>query len=152
MKEPRDNTPFFVVGSDRSGTTMFRLMLNEHSRLVIPRESWFIMPLMDSLGSRARLDRSDLERAFEIISTHRRWKDWESSDERLREVLLSLEGPTLAQVVDEVFRACGNPEGKPRWGDKTPKYIDEVQRLHVLWPRAKFIHVMDETFACPSAA
>lgn len=140
--EKPDNTPFFVVGSDRSGTTMFRLMLNEHSRIHIPRESWFIIPLMDNLPLKARLSPGDLEQAFTIISTHKRWRDWESSDHKLREVIFSLGDPTLAELVDEVFRQCGNTSGKPRWGDKTPKYIDEVTRLHELFPGARFIHIV----------
>jgi hypothetical protein len=97
---------------------------------------------MDQFVSQARLNRDDLERAFEVISTHRRWKDWESTDDMLRDALLSLRNPSLAQVVDAVFRECGNPDGKPRWGDKTPKYIDEVPRLHEMIPDAKFIHIV----------
>jgi len=142
MHSNPSDSPFFVVGSDRSGTTMFRLMLNEHSRLHIPRESWFLMELMDNLPLQGKLSETDLERAFTLISTHRRWKDWPSSDEDLVRVFKSLKAVTLAELVDSVFRGCGNLQGKPRWGDKTPKYIDEVRRLSVLFPGAKFIHVI----------
>lgn len=142
MDQDPNDSPFFVVGSDRSGTTMFRLMLNEHSRLHIPRESWFLMELMDDLPLQGELSDSGLRRAFTIISTHRRWKDWPSSDEELGRLFESLGGATLAQLVDGVFRGCGNLQGKPRWGDKTPRYIDEVRRLRVLFPGAKFIHVI----------
>src|SRR5215472_15083187 len=34
--------PFFVVGAQRSGTTMLRLMLNSHSRIAVPFESAFL--------------------------------------------------------------------------------------------------------------
>lgn len=142
MNKGPDNSPFFVVGSDRSGTTMFRLMLNEHSRLHIPRESWFLMDLMDNLPLQGELSGADRDRAFTLISTHGRWKDWPSSDEDLARVFRSLEGATLAELIDSVFRGCGNLEGKPRWGDKTPKYIDEVRRLCVVFPGAKFVHVI----------
>ena len=34
--------PFFVVGAQRSGTTMLRLMLNNHPNLAIPFETGFV--------------------------------------------------------------------------------------------------------------
>src|SRR5919197_2911111 len=34
--------PFFIVGVQRSGTTMLRLMLNSHRNLAVPFESGFI--------------------------------------------------------------------------------------------------------------
>jgi hypothetical protein len=34
--------PFFVVGAQRSGTTMLRLMLNNHPNITLPFESDFI--------------------------------------------------------------------------------------------------------------
>ena len=33
--------PFFVLGAQRSGTTMLRLMLNNHPRLAVPHETGF---------------------------------------------------------------------------------------------------------------
>jgi hypothetical protein len=45
--------PFFVVGAHRSGTTMLRLMLNQHPALMIPFESGFITefyPRLDAYG------------------------------------------------------------------------------------------------------
>ena len=44
-----DNTPFFVLGAARSGTTMLRLMLNRHSRLTIPFESHFLVHIVAEL-------------------------------------------------------------------------------------------------------
>ena len=142
MHAPPNDAPFFVVGSDRSGTTMFRLMLNAHSRLHIPRESWFLMELMDDLPLQGPLSEADLKRAFVTVSTHRRWKDWPATDEDLTQAFESLSGVTLAELIDKIFRSCGNLEGKPRWGDKTPKYIDEVRRLSVVFPDTKFVHVI----------
>jgi len=43
-------TPFFVVGSQWSGTTMLRLMLNKHPDLCVPHESGFIVELARRAG------------------------------------------------------------------------------------------------------
>jgi hypothetical protein len=53
-----DAAPFFIVGSERSGTTMLRLMLNRHSRLCVPPESHFITRLYDRFGTPPSRERS----------------------------------------------------------------------------------------------
>lgn len=117
-------------------------MLNKHSRLHVPRESWFLIDLMDALPPDKPLSPEQIEDAFNTIRTHERWSDWELSHEKLRERLSCLTSPTLAQVVDAVFRLSGEHVGRVRWGDKTPGYVREIDRLARLFPRAKFIHLI----------
>lgn len=134
--------PFFIVGADRSGTTLLRLMLNEHSMLHVPRESWFLMPLMDVLPDDRVLSAIEVEKASDIIRMHERWSDWEISDADLRMRLHSLKKPSLAEVVDSVFLLSTEAMGKTFWGDKTPVYVREIDRLVRLFPAARFIHVI----------
>ena len=42
------DAPLFIVGSDRSGTTLLRVMLNRHAELAVPPESHFIPRLWAS--------------------------------------------------------------------------------------------------------
>src|SRR5437773_2691307 len=49
-RSQRTLAPFFIVGAERSGTTMFRLMLNQHSELAVPFESGFITIFYRRLG------------------------------------------------------------------------------------------------------
>lgn len=132
--------PVFVVGSSRSGTTMFRLMLNCHSRLHLPPETWFLTDLMDQLPTDERLTPEQLDTALALITAHWRWREWGVPDQALRDAVVALERPTLAGVVDAMFRLPGG--GKVRWGDKTPGYLVEIARLHRLFPRAQFVHVV----------
>lgn len=134
--------PFFLVGADRSGTTLLRLMLNAHSQLHVPRESWFLSGLLDVLPMDRPLSSNETDRAIEVIRTHGRWRDWEIGDEQLRARLRSLAAPLLSEVVDAVFRLSGERAGKRYWGDKTPAYVRDMDRLGALFPCAKFIHVV----------
>jgi hypothetical protein len=34
---------FFIIGNPRSGTTLFRLMLNKHSKMIVPPEAGFLV-------------------------------------------------------------------------------------------------------------
>lgn len=134
------DAPFFIIGSDRSGTTMFRLMLNRHSRLYVPPETWFLTDLMNRLPCDVPLTEDQKQLAFKIVTEHWRWKEWEVDDIAFRDALRLLDGPTLAELVDALYRLYSGE--KPRWGDKTPGYVHEINRLHRLLPCAKFIHVI----------
>ena len=131
--------PFFVIGSARSGTTMFRLMLNAHSRLHVPRESWFLTNLLDELPAVSPLSEEQVERALEIMTSHSRWRDFQVAEPDARAAVGALRSPLLRDVVDTIYRL---PSDKPRWGDKTPGYVTEIARLSDLFPDAQFIHVV----------
>lgn len=121
---------------------MLRLMLNRHSALRIPRESWFLIPLIEELPCHGNLDSRQRERAFEIIRTHSRWKDWECEDEVLREAIEESAPADLRGLVDAVFRRCAGLGTARRWGDKTPKYSFYATRIAELFPDAVFIHMV----------
>ncbi len=147
MSSKSQNEPFFVVCCPRSGSTMLRLMLNEHPRLGVPDESFFLADLMNKLPLNSPLSQEDKRLAFDIISNHERWvnpkfKFRAASNEKLWDIISSLEQPLLSELIDAVFRNCTNLENKPRWGDKTPAYIHEINRLHRVFPTAKFIHLI----------
>ena len=139
------DSPFFIVGCERSGTTLLRLMLNQHPRLRVPRESWFLIDLMNQLPLQTKLSQQDLQLAFRIISNHHKWKTWEVSDSQLWEVISALEQPRLCELIKAVFLGCGNLPNKPRWGDKTPIYVKEIDRLHQVFPTAKFVHIIRDS-------
>jgi hypothetical protein len=95
---------------------------------------------MNSLPMSGKLGDEQVQEACEFVTGHPRWKDWEIEDEQLGNALRSLKSPTIADLTDAIFRL---PAGtKPRWGDKTPGYVQEIARLHQLFPNAKFIHMI----------
>ena len=149
--------PFFVVGSDRSGTTLLRLYLDAHSRLAIPSESWFLIDLFAAFpdgrtpgaphdpepGPRRVLDADDLERALAIVTEHRRFRDgWRLSPDAVREYLAGVAAPTLADFIDALYRLeTGLPPGG-RWGDKTPEYALHMGAIDQVFPRSQFVHIV----------
>ena len=40
-KPQRSAAPFFIVGSERSGTTLLMAILGHHSRLAVPEVAWY---------------------------------------------------------------------------------------------------------------
>lgn len=140
--EKRCQTPFFVVGTSRSGTTMFRLMLNAHSSLSIPGETWFLSDLLDRLPAGESLTPDQVEKALGVITGHWRWQEWGIPDRRLEDAVRSLKQPTLADLIDSVYRLWTEGSEDVQWGDKTPGYTKEIARLHAVFPQARFVHII----------
>jgi hypothetical protein len=138
----KERPPFFVVGSDRSGTTMLMMMLDAHPELGVSRESWFLIELMDALPLHGTLNRQQVDKAFEIIHQHPRWQRWNIPNEVLASRLDKLTDPDLADLIEAVFQLDLGRSQKTRWGDKTPAYVREIERIHSMFPQAKFIHII----------
>jgi len=136
------NAPFFIVGSGRSGSTLLRMILASHSRIAIPPETWFLIPLCEQIPLERPLDASAVEKAIAIMTGHYRWPDMGVDASAFRQEVTSVKEPYLKDVVEIVYRKHLKEEGKTRWGDKTPGYIKIVPELAKLYPDARFIHLV----------
>lgn len=135
--------PFFVVGADRSGTTLLRLYLNAHPHLAIPSESWFLIDLFRAFPDPMPLAPDDVERTIAIVTGHRRYRDgWHVPAAALRERLRAAAPPTPATFVDTLFRLEVGAAKSVRWGDKTPEYVSHVAAIEQHFPRAQFVHIV----------
>ena len=136
------DTPFFIIGSGRSGTTLLRLLLSNHSRIHIPPETWFIIPLIQELPLDRPLSADEVQKALRIIVNHYRWPDMEIGDGDLRGRATQLCAPRLREIIDLVYGLLLAKSGKARLGDKTPPYIAIVPEIAELYPGARFIHLV----------
>jgi hypothetical protein len=137
-----DQVPFFIVGAGRSGTTLLRLILTGHSRLYIPPETWFLRPLAGEFPLTGALTQAQLERAIDTMVRHERWPDMQLPADALRRQAAGLVHPTLVCLINLVYDHLLRASGKPRLGDKTPHYSAIVPELAILYPQAKFIHLL----------
>lgn len=138
-----DSAPFFVVGADRSGTTLLRLYLNAHSALAVPNESWFLIDLFRAFSPTAALSSNDVVRAIEIVTSHPRYVDgWSVAASELRTRLEANGIVTTAEFIDTLYRLQTHDRPGTRWGDKTPEYVAHVDDLHRCFPRAQFVHIV----------
>jgi hypothetical protein len=122
-----------VLGVSRSGTTLLKSMLDANSQLAIPSESYFIPQLWDRHGERPDRDAilADLRRLERI-------RQWGVDVDELE---LPAQ-PTFAQVIDAVYSAYACAEGKPRYGDKTPLYMQHLDLLARVFPGARYVHIV----------
>jgi Sulfotransferase family len=127
--------PVIVLGVGRSGTTLLRVMLDRNSELAIPYESFFVPQLAHRHGRRPRLDEflDDLGRLRTLY-------DWGIAPDDVKPRLR--EGMTTSEAIAAIFETYAERHGKPRWGDKTPLYMQQLPLLERLFPEAIWIHLV----------
>jgi hypothetical protein len=128
-------TPLFVLGVRRSGTTLLRVMLDRHSQLAIPDESYFIPQLAER--HRGRLD---VDAFCDDLSRLRTLVEWDVPIGEVRRRLTP--AATVADGIDAIYATYAERRGKRMWGDKTPMYMQELPLLARLFPQARFVHIV----------
>ncbi|MDX6307918.1 MAG: hypothetical protein QOI06_964 [Nocardioidaceae bacterium] len=109
--------PIFIVGCQRSGTTVLRLMLDSHSRISCGPETLF-------LADMERIVTSDWKRLARFGFTQDYW---------------------LARIGDffgGIHQDYATRRGKQRWADKSPRYAMHMDFIASIFPSAKFVHII----------
>jgi hypothetical protein len=142
--------PVFVVGRPRSGTTLLTLMLSSHSRIAIPPETRFLLPVyrrrasfgdLGDLRNRRRLARALVRRKgtkFRHLGL----------DKKAVNRAVKRSPPTIGSAIGAVYRTYAASQGKVRWGDKRPTYFRNVELLRTLFPDAQFVHLVRDGRDC----
>ena len=122
--------PVFIVGNDRSGTTMLRLVLDAGPDVAIPPESMFLTDVDLDAEPRALL---------EEVWRHPKVALWDlpGRPPPLPPGLPPAEARRFALAAP--FAAYAAKHGKPGWGDKTPHYVHHVDSILAVWPDARFV-------------
>jgi len=127
--------PLLVLGVRRSGTTLLRVMLDRHSELAVPDESYFVPQLADR--HRGGIDPDAFVDDLRRLPTLREW-DVPVGDvgARLRP------GMRAGEAIAAVYEAYAERHGTRRWGDKTPMYMQRLGLLERLFPDALYVHLV----------
>ena len=124
--------PFFIVGCGRSGTTLLRLMLNQHRSLAIPLESLFIADYLTAPQQvPIRVVQWLMAREYEL-------KEW-GIEVDARDLDSCTNVPAL---LDALHGRYARSMDKPRWGQKTPRLVRFGAEIKRAFPDAKFVHLV----------
>lgn len=134
-----DPTPApFVVGLGRSGNTLLRLMLDAHPDLAMPPETDFI-PEAATRCAAADDPRAEFARA---VTGHWRFPDFDVDASELERRLALIEPFDVGAGLRVLYGLYAEKFAKPRFGDKTPFYLDHMPLIEQLLPEAHFVHVI----------
>jgi hypothetical protein len=119
-------------------------MLDAHPVLSIPPETHFL-PALIKLYEGGREPNTD--ELVEAVETHPGWRDFGMDENELRIAFAARAGlgPAggPAGAIRAFFAAYASGHEKPRWGDKTPVYIESIHQIGVaLGDQARFIHLI----------
>jgi hypothetical protein len=141
MSAASKKPPIFLLGSQRSGTTMLRLMMNNHPNLAIPHESAFITIYYRKLEDYGDLgNKGNARRLLSDVSQHPLVRRGQLIGNP--EAILSRPIASYRDFIDAIFQTYADSLGKARWGDKTPFYTPDIDLLHRIFPSAKFLHLV----------
>jgi Sulfotransferase family len=116
MHAPRPE-PIFIVGCQRSGTTLVRLILDAHPNISCGPETRFLAALAQITGSEwHRMQRYGFPKEY--------WHE------------------KVAEFFESIHRDYAERRGKTRWADKSPLYALSIDYLHELFPDCHVVHVI----------
>lgn len=138
--------PIFIVGANRSGTTLLRLMLNAHSRIAVPEELLYLrssyagVPVTEwRVPDLTEADYAELVEGFvhNAAALHP-----ELDPGTLTHSILSVPNRSLRHPYATVLEHWTALQGKARWGEKTPGNLFYVDILSEMFPDAAFLYVV----------
>jgi len=115
------DSPIFIIGAPRSGTTLLRLLLDAHPAIAAGPETRFLLDLAKIFDQHwDRLSRFGFERAAWVAK--------------------------VARFFAETHEEYAASRGKRRWCEKTPRYTIIADLVDELYPDAQFLHIIRDGF------
>lgn len=110
-------------------------MLDRHSQLALPDESYFVPQLVHR-----HRDPPDIDSFVDDLRRIRTLREWSVDPHDVRRRLQPR--ASLGAAVAAVYETYAAARGKERWGDKTPMYMQHLPLLRRLWPHARYVHLV----------
>ncbi|MAO57891.1 MAG: hypothetical protein CL549_11475 [Alcanivorax sp.] len=132
----------FIIGMPRSGTKLFRALLNNHPRIFIPHiETAFIPTLIKGYGCN-ELTKVDAKKIVDEIKNSLFFVHYLENNDFDFSVLKHKKN--MPEVLNAFYSQLfsGAKDDLSYIGDKSPNNIEDVALLMDFFPKAKFIHIV----------
>lgn len=136
----RTASPVLIIGTERSGSNLLRLILNAHPAIAVPHPPHFmhyLAPLEASYGDLRREEnrRIAVRDALTLLNTH--INPWEHAIDE--DVVVATAGPSMFGITAAIYEEYRRATGRPRWGCKSTFMVEYVDQVLADYPAARFI-------------
>ena len=115
-----DNRPIFIGGLMKSGTSLMRSLIGNHSRIFGGLETWWFS---DDFKNGYHLPESQIASKIKLL--------YEITDEQYKTVLKN--SHNHLDFLNKFLLYCASYEKKSRWVEKTPDNIFYLDELNAFW-------------------
>ena len=141
------NSPLFIIGNPRSGTSLLRLILTSHSCILIPPECGFIIWLYEKYNNWQMQDTNNTNRVHSFLDdllACKKFDTWLLKRAIIETQIHNNQPQNYAELCKVVSYSFGLVTGKNLiiWGDKNNFYIHHLNKLRSLYKDAKFLHLV----------
>lgn len=136
-------SPFFVLGNPRSGTSLFRLMLNSHPLITVPPECGFALWLAKKYTAR-RYDEGVYRQYASDVAVTKKFETWGIVARDIEQLLRDRHPVSYADMAALVYMAYAQKNGKkPHMvGDKNNYYVNFIPELTEYFPQSKTLFMV----------
>ncbi len=137
--------PFFIVGSERSGTTLLMAILGHHSRLAVPEVSWYYPRFRAYLHTYGDLSQREnlatlCSEMVHGLKTPYFGLPWNPAT-IVADLLAELNEPSYRAIFAAILGRYARDVGKPGWGEKTPHNLYYIAEILEDFPTARILHL-----------
>lgn len=146
--------PFFIIGSGRSGNTLLRRILNSHSDIFIPPETYILGEIINDYITLNGLKWEKLVGVvYSKFEYHPQFNTFNmGSLYPLVQEMTNLpeKDRALDILIDNFYKYYAKKHHiqKPFWGDKTPLNTFHLNKIDLVFPDAKYIHLIRNPYDC----
>ena len=136
------NDPLFIVGTERSGSNLLRLILNAHPRIHVPHPPHLMHYFAGIEASYGDFEDPAAFRALvtdmlRLIDAH--IYPWDDVTLGVEEIVARANPKDLFGAVVAIYECALAASGKARWGCKSTFMVHHVERVLASFPGARFI-------------
>lgn len=134
--------PVFIVGNDRSGTTMLRLILIRNPTLAIPTESMIVTDLAAVRRAAGLTGHAEQQRLADRVWNHPKVRLWGLQDRPPVVPPGMTHDAAYRFALEAPYLSYARLQGASRWGDKTPSYVLSIDEILAVWPNARVLNMV----------
>lgn len=140
----RPDRPVFIVGMERSGTSLLRSILNASASLAVAPETHFVNRWVPQWHRRDPADPLVFDEFWERFSVSGHFAKLQLDAHAAAQALRGADVSSWADVHIGLLRAFAAAHGKDRLGEKVPAYSCHIEMLFRWYPDARIIYSVRE--------